>query len=67
MAEGLDRKLKARLKKLNIRIDNLDEDTVLLRNVPADADRFSKPRTNVLVKRKSAGLPFLICVDQDLT
>lgn len=34
--------------------------------MPASAGQFNKPHTNVLVKRPSTGLPFLICVDQDL-
>jgi ATP-dependent Clp protease ATP-binding subunit ClpA len=63
---GLEAALKARLHQLKVRIDNPDDDTVLLRNVPADAACFSKPRTSVLVKRPRAGLPFLVCVDEDL-
>ena len=63
---GLEAGLKARLKQLKVRIDNPDEDTLLLHDVPADARRFSKPRTSVLVKRPRAGLPFLVCVDEDL-
>ena len=34
--------------------------------MPADSRIFSKPRTSVLVKRPRAGLPFLVCVDEDL-
>jgi ATP-dependent Clp protease ATP-binding subunit ClpA len=63
---GLEPGLKARLKQLKVRIDNPDDDTLLLRNVPADSRRFSKPQTSVLVKRPRAGLPFLVCVDEDL-
>lgn len=63
---GLEARLKARLKHLKVRIDNPDEDTFLLRNVPADVRSFSKPQTSVLVKRPRAGLPFLVCVDEDL-
>src|ERR1017187_8850507 len=63
---GLEPGLKARLRQLKVRLDNPDEDTFLLRNVPADARCFSKPRTSVLVKRPRAGLPFLVCVDEDL-
>jgi hypothetical protein len=63
---GLEPGLKARLRQLKVRIDNQDEDTLLLRNVPADARCFSKPQTSVLVKRPRAGLPFLVCVDEDL-
>src|SRR5271157_2928277 len=63
---GFEPGLKARLKQLKVRIDNPDDDTVLLRNVPADSRCFSKPQTSVLVKRPRAGLPFLVCVDEDL-
>jgi ATP-dependent Clp protease ATP-binding subunit ClpA len=63
---GLDPGLKARLKQLKVRIDNPDADTLLLHNVPADSRCFSKPRTSVLVKRPRAGLPYLVCVDEDL-
>src|SRR5688572_12444926 len=63
---GLDPVLRAHLKQLNVRIDSPDADTLLLRNVPADSRCFSKPRTSVLVKRPRAGLPYLMCVDDDL-
>jgi ATP-dependent Clp protease ATP-binding subunit ClpA len=63
---GLEPGLKARLKQLRVRIDNPDADTLLLRNVPADSRCFSKPRTSVLVKRPRAGLPYLVCVDENL-
>ena len=64
--DGLEPGLKARLKQLKVRIHNPDGDTLLLRNVPADSRCFSKPQTSVLVKRPRAGLPFLVCVDEDL-
>jgi ATP-dependent Clp protease ATP-binding subunit ClpA len=63
---GLKPGLKALLKQLKVRVDKPDDDTMLLRNVPVDLRSFSKPRTNVLVKRPRAGLPFLMCVDEDL-
>jgi ATP-dependent Clp protease ATP-binding subunit ClpA len=63
---GLEPGLKARLNQLHVRIDNPDDDTLLLRNVPADARCFSKPQTSVLVKRPRFGLPYLVCVDEDL-
>jgi ATP-dependent Clp protease ATP-binding subunit ClpA len=63
---GLEPGLKSRLKRLKVRIDNPDDDTLVLRNVPADSRCFSKPQTSVLVKRPRAGLPFLVCVDEDL-
>jgi type VI secretion system protein VasG len=64
--DGLAPDLKALLKQLKVRVDNPDADTLLLRNVPADARCFSKARTSVLVKRPRPGLPFLVCVDEDL-
>ena len=63
---GLEPGLKARLKQLKVRIDKPDGDTLLLRNVPADSRCFSKSHTSLLVKRPRAGLPFLVCVDEDL-
>ena len=63
---GLEPGLKAQLNHFKVRIDSPDEDTLLLRNVPADGRCFSKARTSVLVKRPRAGLPFLVCVDEDL-
>jgi ATP-dependent Clp protease ATP-binding subunit ClpA len=63
---GLEAGLKARLKQLKVRVDKPDDNTLLLRNVPADSRRFSKARTSLLVKRPRAGLPFLVCVDEDL-
>jgi ATP-dependent Clp protease ATP-binding subunit ClpA len=63
---GLEAGLKARLKQLKVRVDKPDDNTLLLRNVPADSRRFSKSRTSLLVKRPRAGLPFLVCVDEDL-
>src|SRR5579872_4490277 len=63
---GLEVGLKARLRRLKVRVDNPDENTFLLHGVPADAACFTKPTTSVLVKRPRAGLPFLVCVDEDL-
>jgi ATP-dependent Clp protease ATP-binding subunit ClpB len=58
--------LKARLKRLKVRVDKPDADTLVLRNVPADGRCFNKPQTSVLVKRPREGMPFLVCVDEDL-
>ena len=63
---GLEPGLKSLLRQLKVRIDNPDDDTLLLRNVPADTRCFSKRETSVLVKRPHAGLPFLVGVDADL-
>lgn len=61
-----NRELEKRLKRLRVHIDTPDGDTVLLRNVPANNRFFSKPRTNLLIKRPREGMPYLICVDEDL-
>jgi len=58
--------IEKRLRQLRVRVDMQDDDTVLLRNVPANDGFFSKARTNVLIKRARQGLPYLICVDEDL-
>ena len=62
----LEPELAGRLRDLRVQIDSPDGDTLILRNVPADARVFTKPRTNVLLKRPREGLPFLIGVDEDL-
>ncbi|MEK6409078.1 MAG: AAA family ATPase [Acidobacteriota bacterium] len=62
----LEQELAKRLKHLRVHIDVPDNDTVLLRNVPANDQFFSKPRTNLLIKRPRKGMPYLICVDEDL-
>ena len=63
----LSRKLASRLHDRKVQLDVPDENTVVLRAVPIDADSFSKPQTNLLIKRPQAGQPFLICVDSDLS
>lgn len=62
----LERELEKRLKQSRVRIDTADADTLFLRNVPARKSCFNKSRTNLLIKRPCAGLPFLVCVDEDL-
>lgn len=58
--------LEERLKQLRVHVDAPDADTVLLRNVPANDRFFNKPRTNLLIKRPRKGMPYLVCVDEDL-
>ena len=62
----LERKLAEKLDDLRVRIDVPDEDTAVFRNVPAHRRFFNKGATNVLVKRAARGMPFLVCVDEDL-
>jgi len=62
----LSNKTAERLKAKGVGIDVHDRDTVVFRNVPLKKRYFNKARTNLLVKRPRAGLPFVICVDEDL-
>jgi len=62
----VEQELEEKLKQLRVRVDVPDGDTVLLRNVPANDRFFNKSRTNILIKRPRAGMPYLICVDEDL-
>ena len=62
----IDRGLMARLDALGVRIDVADDNTIALRNVPANSARFTKARTNLLMQRPRAGLPFIVGVDEDL-
>src|SRR5881296_3085854 len=63
---GVEQELEERLKQLRVHVVVPDGDTVLLRNVPANDRFFNKPRTNLLIKRPREGMPYLICVDEDL-
>ena len=58
--------LKSRLGRLHLRPEHPDADTLVLRGVPADPDSFSKPRTNLLIKRLSGVTRSVLCVDEDL-
>jgi len=62
----LDAELANRLRELRVRVDVPDANTVFFRNVPTDPRFFNKPRTNLLLKRPQEGLPFVVCVDEDL-
>jgi ATP-dependent Clp protease ATP-binding subunit ClpA len=62
----LEPALAERLRHHRIRIELPDGDTVLIRRVPINKRYYTKPRTNVLVKRPAEGLPFIVCVDADL-
>ena len=63
---GVEQELDEKLRQLRVHVDVPDGDTVLLRNVPANDRFFNKPRTNLLIKRPREGMPYLICVDEDL-
>jgi hypothetical protein len=63
---SLERSLRDRLREHSVRIEIPDTNTACFRGVPANPRFFNKPTTNVLVKRPHQGLPFVVCVDEDL-
>lgn len=62
----LSRKTVSRLRQLDVRLDVPDRNTVVLRNVPVNADYFDNQQTNLLVKRPRAGMPFVVGVNEGL-
>ncbi|MGD0736464.1 MAG: hypothetical protein ABR976_15020 [Terracidiphilus sp.] len=58
--------LEARLKRMRLRVELPDQDTLTVKRVPANRDSFSKARTNLLIKRSTEGMPCVVCVDEDL-
>src|ERR1017187_5069049 len=63
---NLDPALETKLKKLRLRLELVDHDTLILKNVPANSDHFNKTRTNLLIKRSTENMPCVVCVDEDL-
>ena len=62
----LDRTLVRKLEAMHVRIAVPDADTVVFHNVPVNRGFFSKPSTNLLIKRPSRDMPFVVGVDEDL-
>jgi len=62
----LEPALEAKLKRLRLRLEPADQDTLVLKNVPASPRHFNKTSTNLLVKRPDADMPCVVCVDEDL-
>jgi ATP-dependent Clp protease ATP-binding subunit ClpA len=58
--------VEAKLKRLHLRLDMADPDTLVLKNVPANHHCFSKARTNLLIKRFNESMPWVVCVDENL-
>ncbi len=58
--------LEAKLKRMRLRAELPDLDTLTVKRVPANQDSFSKARTNLLIKRSTEGMPCVVCVDEDL-
>jgi ATP-dependent Clp protease ATP-binding subunit ClpA len=61
-----DPALAAKLKRLRLRVDGPDADTLVLKSVPANHHCFSKARTNLLIRRIKQGMPCAVCVDENL-
>jgi hypothetical protein len=62
----LDPALEAKLKRMRLRLEAPDQDTLALKRVPANQRCYNKARTNVLIKRTTEGMPCVVCVDEDL-
>jgi len=58
--------LAARLKRMRLRLELPDQDTLAIKRVPANQSCFNKARTNLLIKRSTEGMPCVVCVDEDL-
>jgi len=58
--------LEAKLKRLRLRLERTDQDTLVIRRVPAYRRCFNKARTNLLIRRVTSNTLCVICVDEDL-
>lgn len=58
--------LETKLKRLRLRPELSDQDTLALKRVPACRLSFNKVSTNLLIKRSAKGMPCVVCVDEDL-
>jgi ATP-dependent Clp protease ATP-binding subunit ClpA len=58
--------LAAKLKRMRLRLELPDQDTLAVKRVPASQSCFNKARTNLLIKRTTEGMPCVVCVDEDL-
>jgi ATP-dependent Clp protease ATP-binding subunit ClpA len=58
--------LEAKLKRMRLRVESADENTLTVKRVPAHRGCFSKSTTNLLIKRSTEGMPCVVCVDEDL-
>src|ERR1035441_6405648 len=58
--------LAAKLKRMRLRLELPDQDTLTVKRVPANQSCFNKARTNLLIKRSTEGMPCVVCVDEDL-
>ncbi len=58
--------LNAKLKRMRLRLEMADGETLTIKSVPANHRYFNKTQTNLLIKRSTEGMPCLLCVDEDL-
>ena len=58
--------LEAKLKRMRLRAELADQDTLTVKRVPASHRSFNKAWTNLLIKRSTEGMPCVVCVDEDL-
>jgi len=63
---NIEPSLEAKLKRMRLRMELPDQDTVAIKHVPANQRCFNKARTNLLIKRATEGMPCVVCVDEDL-
>jgi ATP-dependent Clp protease ATP-binding subunit ClpA len=63
---NIEPSLEAKLKRMRLRMELPDRDTVAIKHVPANQRCFNKARTNLLIKRANEGMPCVVCVDEDL-
>jgi hypothetical protein len=61
-----DPALEAKLTRLHLRFQMPDQDTLVVKNVPADHRSFSKAKTNLLIKRATGGMVCVVGVDEGL-
>jgi hypothetical protein len=57
LESNLDPALAAKLKRMHLRLELPDQDTLALKRVPANQSCFNKARTNLLIKRSTEGMP----------
>jgi len=62
----LQRSWMDRLSEHGVQTEFTGADTVCLRSIPTDSNCFSKPESNLLIKRPREGMPFWMFVDIDL-
>jgi len=65
-AATIDPELEVRLRRMRLHLEAPDQDTLIVKRVPASPRSYSKPRTNLLIKRCGAADRCFVCVDENL-